>query len=47
MIISYILFELDYSYHSRIFFENRINSYFKSHLANKLASKLGDLILIC
>lgn len=45
--ISYIFLELNYSYHSNIFFENEFDSDLTYHLVNKLVKKLKDLILIC
>lgn len=45
--IGYISFELNYDYHSYVPFVDKTNTCSISHLANKLAKKLKDLILIC
>ena len=44
--ISHIPFKLNYSYYLQVFFENEYNTYFRSFLANKLATKLRGLINI-
>ena len=44
---SHILFELNFGYHLRVFFEEDIDFYLKSRSANKLAKELRELIKIC
>lgn len=43
---SHISFKLKYDYHLRIFFKDKPSLYLWSSFADKLAKKLGDLILI-
>ncbi len=43
----YIIFELNYKYHPRVFFGDETNSYSRSYSANKLGDKLRELIEIC
>ena len=40
-------FELNYSYHLQVFFEDNINFYSKSHFADKLTKELKELMDIC
>ena len=44
--IGYMLFELNYNYHSCIFFKKDIDSRLWSKIANKLLAKLQELIII-
>ena len=43
----HIFFELNCGYHSRVSFEEDVNSHVKSRSANKLAKELRELIEIC
>ncbi len=43
----HILFELNYSYYSRSFFEEDVDPHSRSHSAKKLAEELRELIEIC
>lgn len=45
-ITSHILFKLKYDYQPCGIFENKTNLHLKSHLANKLARKLEEQIII-
>ena len=40
-------FELNYDFHPRVFFEDDVNSCFRSRSANKLAKELRELMDIC
>ena len=44
---NYTLFELNYGYHSQVFFKDNIDSSFKSHSANELVKELKELMNIC
>lgn len=44
MNIGHILFKLEYDYYLSISFKDKIDLYSNSHLANKLAKKLKDLM---
>ena len=41
------LFELNYSYYSRVLFKKDIDPHLRSHFANELAEKLRKLIEVC
>lgn len=41
-----MFFNLNCNYYFHIFFEDKVNFYLKFYLANKLAKKLRNLILI-
>lgn len=43
---NYTSFKLNCGYHLHMFFEEDINSYFKSYFANGLAQELNNLIMI-
>lgn len=43
----YISFEWNYSYHSYVFYKKDINPHFQSKLANDLANKLKELMVVC
>ena len=45
--ISYTPFKLNWGFYLQVLFKENVDSYFKSHLANKLANKLRELIKIC
>ena len=45
--ISHIPFELNYSYHSRISFEDKCNTYFRSSSAKRQVVELRELMNIC
>ena len=44
---SYTPFELNFSYHPRVSFEENIDHHSKSRFANKLAKELKKLIAVC
>lgn len=44
---SHKFFELNYSYHPRVFFQNEADLYSKYYSANQLAKGLMDLIFVC
>lgn len=46
MSTSHIFCGLNYNYHLCVFFENKVDSYLKSLLANKPTKKLRNLILV-
>lgn len=43
---NYMPFELNYDYHSDVFFKNKTDPHSKSHSTYELAQKLNNLILI-
>lgn len=43
----YKLFELNYGFHLCVSFKDNTDPHSKSYLANKLANKLKNMILIC
>lgn len=44
---SYILFKLNYSYHSQVLFKEDIDLYSESYFANKLVEELSEFMKIC
>lgn len=47
MSIGYTLFELNYGYHSYVFYKKDIDPHFESKSADKLSSELRKLIIVC
>lgn len=47
MSTGYTFFELNYGYHSCISSEDKANLHLKIRLADKLAKKLKNLMLVC
>ncbi len=45
--IGYILFELNYRYHAKVFFEDETDSCLRSYSTDKLVKELRELIEIC
>ena len=45
--INHTIFELNCILNPQVLFEGKVNSYSRSHLANKLADKFKELIEIC
>ena len=43
----YTLFELNFGYHRKVFFEEDIDPHMKSCSTNKLAEELRELIKVC
>ena len=43
----HIHFELNYGFYLRVFFEDNVNSRFRSCLADELAKELRELMNIC
>ena len=44
---SHILFKLNYGYYPKVFFKENIDPRSRSHLVNKLAEELKELIEVC
>ncbi len=44
---SHIFFELNCSYHPRVFFEEDVDPHSRSRSANKLAEELKELMEVC
>ena len=45
--LGYTLFELNYSYHSWMFYKKNVDLQSKSKSANKLSKELKKLIIVC